>query len=734
MQVLTAPGVMIHEIDKSQYSPAMQNTACYVMGFANKGEAYQPMEFTSRTAWLSYYGEPDNEAERYFYNAACEVLNQGGRLYCARLPYDNLAFQKMVGVKYKVNEFVAISSENSRPFGDYSFNELIEGDKELLSAFKITGGLTPTLYDLSTINLYRDDEEKVGQNTFVIVDTTGATYGKVVEDYRTGIKREVIGIVPIVTTAANALYAQKMINVELSNLSSYEVLSENNLNTLVVTDSDNNVIVEDEQELSNQGFLGSDSTTLITTKDTIVEINYRIDSRLIEGDELPTTISTEQLAYEYITDQLSDQIETFETNTLGVGSYTAVNPHTIVINKNDQTGRPDTYYYTQQFYVTLTSSTWSTVDGDTTVPNTLALDAANYFTTIQPSTDGEGFDPEYLKDIGVVVYRAYLDPTEGNKVSFEAVEAFCGSLYKDAKDPNTGVSKFIDTIINSQSKYINFFSNCFSFGENKKKFLNDCDILIAQPSKGAMLGLYSPMTNEDISITKSILQGMKTCFDKVSDINQLNIDIVPDAGISNIASYLKALQLEKGPYDLGIVDEMGNSMLGLWKCTKATDASVKMWKTVVQELNNFCKNIRKDCMFITECPRPLVLTGQKKVVRPTKPDTNIDTNILPYLKAVTGLNTNYGAGYLDWFEVADEYTGDFFWLPPSIKAMGVYLYTDANYYYWDAPAGLNRGIVAATDVAFSPNGAQAGAIYEKSWNYAINYPNDGIVLEGQKTF
>jgi len=83
------------------------------------------------------------------------------------------------------------------------------------------------------------------------------------------------------------------------------------------------------------------------------------------------------------------------------------------------------------------------------VPETLALDAANYFSTIQPATDGEGFDPDHLKDVGVVVYKAYLDQSEGNKVSFEAVEAYCGSLFKDDKDPNTGVTKFLDTIINS---------------------------------------------------------------------------------------------------------------------------------------------------------------------------------------------------------------------------------------------------------------------------------------------
>lgn len=66
--------------------------------------------------------------------------------------------------------------------------------------------------------------------------------------------------------------------------------------------------------------------------------------------------------------------------------------------------------------------------------------------------------------------------------------------------------------------------------------------------------------------------------------------------------------------------------------------------------------------------------------------------------------------------------------------MGVYINTDVNHDYWLAPAGLNRGVIAATDVAFSPTSKQSGPIYDKNWNYAVNYPQDGIVLEGQKTF
>ena len=378
---------------------------------------------------------------------------------------------------------------------------------------------------------------------------------------------------------------------------------------------------------------------------------------------------------------------------------------------------------------------WHGKDFDDNVPDTLALDAAQFFSVIHASPEeGKALDTEHLKDIGVVVYRAYLDVANGNLVSFEPVEAYCGSLCKDDKDPNTGVSKFIDDIINTQSKYIHFFSNCFNAANDKRFYHDECDILLAPPSQCAALGLYTPMTKKDISISKSILDGMNKAFDKVKNINNLDIDIVPDAGISNIASYLKAIFGDKGPYDLNITDDLGNSLLGRWTCKSANDNSVKIWKSVVLKHDEFCKNIRKDCMFIADAPRPLVLQGQKKIVRDTCPSNSIDKDIIPFIPAICGINTNYGAGYANWFQIADDYSGDLFWCPPSIKAMGAYVNTDINYEYWLAPAGMTRGLISALDVSFNPTGKQAGCFYEKNWNYAINYLQDGIVLEGQKTF
>lgn len=737
MRIHTSPSIQITEVDKSQYSPSMSGTKVYIQGFTSKGEVYKPIDITSRTAFTTIYGEPTTEAERYSYACVCEVLNNNGKVVFARLPYDNDSFEKVVGFKYNVSAKKTGLSQDAR------FSDVWAADNELDDYCEIEASGQPICYDLSSIDEYRTDEAKVKANTFLIVDTTGATYSKVTEDSRKGKDREVIGIVPIVTTAANALYAQSLIAPTLDKISCYEVVSGSALKTLSGT-NDGLSATDFAQRLNTQG-------KWFYQKWRFQSVTMSVDSAepcdISSCDGIISVLSEDGSKFYPTTVTLSAAVKHFnDCGGFFLSSTTRecfVDPESVTVSEDggytglvigpmpiDTSLPPSSLTSDAQFAL---EDAWHGVDGDDSIPTTLALDANSFFASIQPASDGVGFDPEHLKDIGVVVFKTYLDPSEGNKVSYEPVEAFCGSLYKDDKDPNTGVTKFIDTIINSQSEYINFFSNCFSSAATKKEYLEEVDILIAKPSECACLGLYSDMTKKYISVNKSIYDGMNKAHDKVRDINKLDIDIVPDAGLANIASFIKAIYGDKGEYDLTVTDDLGNSLLGMWKAKDPTNAAVKTWKTVEQKLDNFCKNVRKDCMFIADGLRPLVLQGQKKIIRDSKPTNTLDKDVLPYLKCIAGLNTSYGAGYMDWFEQADDYTGDFFWCPPSIKACGVYVNTDVNYNYWDAPAGLNRGVIPCTDVAFSPTAFQADLIYDKCWNYAINYPNDGIVLEGQKT-
>lgn len=737
MRTITAPGVEIKEIDKSGYSPAMTGTACYIMGFSDKGEAYRPMEFTSVPAFVSYYGDPDNEAERYFYAAANEVLNHNGRLYCARLPYDNEAFEKMVGYKYQLTTKKQLSSSSF----EYQYPELTAVDKTISEVALIEGSDSPIVYDLTAIDEYRTGENMVPANTMLIVDKTCATYKKITEDSRKGINREIVGILPVITTAANALLAQSMINVAAENINQYETIGYgktlqtvtysndgiqgSKLNTDLVTQlntkyKDFKVISVTEDSASIETIGG-----FLTCIEDIIAKNPNDKTTLVSSlSVLDDVLSTVNELTETLIEKFEDK-DVYK-NFIPELSTCYIDDDNIKVSEVAQ--KLEKLYGYYNLTAILTAS-----DGDTSVPDTVSQQANSYFLPIDFNTDLQIFERNNLKKIGVVVFKAYIDAGNGNKIAFEPVESFVGSLNKNDKDPNTGTTTFIDTIINTQSNYINFFSNCWNTSADKKAY-EDLDIYIAKPCGNVgNLGFYSEQTVEKISIDKSILDGINKCFEKVADINERNIDIVCDAGIANIASYLKAVWGGYGPYDMDATDEQGLPLIAKWKADKNNDA-VKTWKAVVQKLDNFCKNVRKDCMFITECPRPMVLQGQQKIIRPSKPSNNIDVNILPYIMYVTGLNTSYGAGYMDWFQVIDDYSGDFFWLPPSIKAMGCYINTDVNFNYWDAPAGLTRGLVQALDVAFSPNAKQAGAIYEKNWNYSINYPQDGIVLEGQKTF
>lgn len=366
-----------------------------------------------------------------------------------------------------------------------------------------------------------------------------------------------------------------------------------------------------------------------------------------------------------------------------------------------------------------------------------------------------------VNTVTLVVCQLAISKANDNKISMTILESFSGSIDKNAKD-ESGNSTYIQTVVNSEetgSSYVRMFVNYTSdLIQDVDTWTKETDefgvTTFAHVSKFAKTNettatLVSPKTitekswwtntNDCMSIgfteeqTKkyiaysTITASLEAIFDFLSNVDETEIDLVVDAGLSTIANYIKLRTDE---------DQNGNYKfeydIEQWDQIKDVN-SVAAWKSICSKLITFCSSTRKDCLAVIDAPRSLCVRGSKKLVLPAG-KYSVDYDILPKFNFLAGLNSSYGAGYCDWLSYVDDFSGKTVWLPQSIAAEGAMIYTDYNANYWDAPAGTNRAIVtSAIEVAFNPNSRQQDSIYPKAWNYAISTTAEGIVIWGQRT-
>lgn len=365
---------------------------------------------------------------------------------------------------------------------------------------------------------------------------------------------------------------------------------------------------------------------------------------------------------------------------------------------------------------------------------------------------------DQMNYVTLVVCRLAVSEADDNKVVMTIMESFTGSLDPKCKDAS-GNSVFIDDIVNSESTgstYVRMFSNYDTAGmvEKSERETISKKTVIPQPTADNTMVISVPKsiatpcsdgfwwrcrkTALSIGFTKeqtkkyisyaTLVASLESIFDSMSNVDEVDVDIVVDAGLSTIANRIKKLtdadESGKGKYEYdAFFDEI-----------KSVD-DIGAWKSLCSKFLTFCSTTRKDCIALLDAPRSLCVKDGAKLVRPnTRPQYSIDVDILPKFNYLAGLNSSYGAGYCTWMSYVDDFSGKTVWLPPSIAAEGSLLVTDNSYNYWEAPAGVKRGTVtAATDVSFNPNPAQQDSIYSKSWNYCKRTNTDGVLIWGQKT-
>ena len=104
------------------------------------------------------------------------------------------------------------------------------------------------------------------------------------------------------------------------------------------------------------------------------------------------------------------------------------------------------------------------------------------------------------------------------------------------------------------------------------------------------------------------------------------------------------------------------------------------------------------------------------------------------------INTSFGCAFYPWVSVSDSFGDANVWLPPSVVALGAFSYTDKNADPWFAPAGFSRGGlskgaggVRVVGVADRLRSKDRDDLYESNINPIGTFPNEGIVILGQKT-
>jgi phage tail sheath protein FI len=108
-------------------------------------------------------------------------------------------------------------------------------------------------------------------------------------------------------------------------------------------------------------------------------------------------------------------------------------------------------------------------------------------------------------------------------------------------------------------------------------------------------------------------------------------------------------------------------------------------------------------------------------------------NLTDIVSRANAINSSYIATYWTWVQVRDA-LGKIVWVPASTMIPGVYANNDRVGAEWFAPAGFQRGgIVGVVNVEKKLSPSDKDSLYAAGVNPIAFFPNNGIVIYGQKT-
>lgn len=251
------------------------------------------------------------------------------------------------------------------------------------------------------------------------------------------------------------------------------------------------------------------------------------------------------------------------------------------------------------------------------------------------------------------------------------------------------------------------------------------------------LGAYGE-TKLDAKEIGSLPAKLDRALTRIRNAEKFNIDIICEAGLGTIYTYLQTSSLSGSGFD----DTRTTTAIEALRTSNDLDATGQLartaYTTIFNKFATFCGPIkdggRGDVLFVADPLRQILVTGKNNKVQLDK-DKNFYTDIYWAMRHQFELaNTSYATVFANWMLVYDNYSGLYVYVPSSGYASAKMASTDAAIGPWGAPAGFNRGVITdAADIALSPNQRQRDDLYTVNLNPIATFQDRGNIFFGQKT-
>tara|TARA_R100001079_G_scaffold109797_1_gene83523 strand:+ start:1952 stop:4339 length:2388 start_codon:yes stop_codon:yes gene_type:complete len=675
-RTITSPGVEIRESDLSLTAPANVGTNIYVTGFAQQGPIDEVLRITTTQELVQVFGTPTNSSERYFHYTLRELLNSPSNVYAGRLPY-GVGTGDGFGSKYSALAYPVTAVGSSGILGTLSQSG---------SAVYVLGAP-------------------------VHVDLTESQY---------------------LSAVAGQGYTWQSADTDARKIES--LVGTNNIQGLGHAGV---IVLNKAQTTINQSFEG-----LYVGITDNVNVNPASNFNSISGVKTTTAAATAGERASDLTD--------IPNGTL-----------TFNLTANYENG---------------TNNSVSEV-----IDNLVDYDL-----------DSREFD-DYLS-LGVFKLRKSIYANEAFKLDYTLTDGVIGSIntFRKQLNPNGGpdVSSYISNRTSGSNNITvlvnDNLSNRLAGGENlnddgtpKKRIRVLSDNLggasfstigfsistVADAGAASLIGLrralgggvaggiepdasflYPGAAYTDQTVTNKLLGNIPSkierSLDNIKNDEVYNIDVVVEGGLGTIYSVMCA-DSDYGYYDeFSQTNNVVQAVDALRTSGTPTAKGIQLRNDYAAVFNKFEKFVkppyeggdRGDCIFIADPIRQIFVQGENTKILDDK-NNNFQTDVFwPVKHQFENENTSYATTYGNWSLVNDSYTGQNVWVPFSGFAGAAMARTDAVAFPWFAPAGFTRGLVGnALDICVNPNQKQRDEFYKANINPVAQFPNQGIVIFGQKT-